>query len=216
MKGHKDVYTTGQIAKLLKVSVRVVGKWIDGGVLAGYRLPNPLALGDKGMKGAERRVRRQDLLDFMVRNSIPLSYLDGDPEKKLLWLGESPFASLAASLCPAKVVFEVCLFKAGHLLTTGDYAAAVLDYSCAGLSNCDLDRARASLAAVFAKVRRLALFPEGGSPDALGFHKAWQKPLDPAYLAESIGRELACGGPDSGRPTVARPNLSVVAERTTA
>lgn len=35
----KELFTTGDIAKLCRVAPRTVSKWIDGGRLPGFRLP---------------------------------------------------------------------------------------------------------------------------------------------------------------------------------
>jgi excisionase family DNA binding protein len=48
-------YTSGQVAKILRVAPRTVQTWIDQGILKGYRLPN-------GSK--DRRVLEPDLINF--------------------------------------------------------------------------------------------------------------------------------------------------------
>lgn len=57
--------TTGEIAKLLKVSPRVVCKWVDEGRLKGYLLP--------GSK--HRRVTRESLVAFLKTHGMPLGEL---------------------------------------------------------------------------------------------------------------------------------------------
>lgn len=52
-----------QIADLLNVAPRTVAKWIDDGLLAGYRLP-----GNK----KPRRVTRENLVKFAKQNKLPL------------------------------------------------------------------------------------------------------------------------------------------------
>lgn len=59
----KAVYTTGQIAAMLKMVPRTVSGLIDSGILPGYRIPNvkdPTKLGD-------RRVYREDLIAFIQK-----------------------------------------------------------------------------------------------------------------------------------------------------
>lgn len=58
-----DVFTTGQIAQICAVSSGTVSKWIDSGLLWGYRIP--------GRK--DRRVPRTELIRFMRQYGIPLS-----------------------------------------------------------------------------------------------------------------------------------------------
>lgn len=62
----KSILTTGEVAKICKVAPRTVSKWIDTGILSGYRLP--------GSK--DRRVESKNLLDFMKRNKMPTDLLE--------------------------------------------------------------------------------------------------------------------------------------------
>lgn len=57
----KEVYKTGDIAKIIGVAPRTASNWIDTGRLKGRRLPS-----GKG----ERRVNRQDLQRFMDEYGI--------------------------------------------------------------------------------------------------------------------------------------------------
>ena len=56
------VYTTGHVAKFCKVTSRTVAKWFDSGRLKGYRLP--------GLQ--DRRITRNDLIEFMKKHDMPL------------------------------------------------------------------------------------------------------------------------------------------------
>lgn len=57
----EEVFTTGQIAKLCRVASRTVAKWIDNGLLAGWRIPG----------GVDRRVSRSELIAFLARHGMP-------------------------------------------------------------------------------------------------------------------------------------------------
>lgn len=57
----KDVYTTGQIAKICGCAPRTVSKWIDRGKLNGFKLP----------MSDDRRVGRGDLIRFLRDNNYP-------------------------------------------------------------------------------------------------------------------------------------------------
>lgn len=61
----RDVFTTGQIARALRVAPRTVGHWIDDGHLKGYRLP--------GSK--DRRVTRAALEQFVRESGMPVEWL---------------------------------------------------------------------------------------------------------------------------------------------
>jgi excisionase family DNA binding protein len=57
----KTSYTTGEVAKLCQVTKRTVIKWIDGGKLRGYTIP----------ESKHRRVSAESLREFMKQNRIP-------------------------------------------------------------------------------------------------------------------------------------------------
>lgn len=58
--------TTGVIARLTGVAPRTVSKWIDGGLLVGYRIP----------LSKDRRVEVSDLRTFMNLQGLPTTRLD--------------------------------------------------------------------------------------------------------------------------------------------
>lgn len=62
MGQERQVFTTGQIAKLAKVAPRTVSKWFDSGILKGWRIPG----------SEDRRISRQNYLDFCREYNIPL------------------------------------------------------------------------------------------------------------------------------------------------
>jgi excisionase family DNA binding protein len=62
----KRVLTTGQVAKTLSVSTRMVQKWFDEGRLKGYKLPS----------SKDRRIRLEELKEFMIKYDMPFELLD--------------------------------------------------------------------------------------------------------------------------------------------
>lgn len=58
-------FTTGQIARLCKVAPKTVINWIDRGLLPAYKVPS-------GQRHQHRRVIRANLLDFIVKNGLPV------------------------------------------------------------------------------------------------------------------------------------------------
>jgi hypothetical protein len=56
----KEIFTTGDIARICAVSSRTVAKWFNAGVLEGYRIP----------MSRDRRVPRESLLRFMREHGI--------------------------------------------------------------------------------------------------------------------------------------------------
>lgn len=51
----QDVYTTGKVARLCEVAPRTVSKWVDSGLLKGWRIPGSF----------DRRINHADLVAFL-------------------------------------------------------------------------------------------------------------------------------------------------------
>jgi len=69
------VFTTVDVAKLCKVSLRTVIRWVDEGKLPSFRTP-----------GGHRRVREEDLMRFMEQYKIPFAVSSRNEAKKILIL----------------------------------------------------------------------------------------------------------------------------------
>ena len=65
----KEVLTTGDVARLCRVTIRTVIKWFETGRLEGYRLPG----------SRDRRFTRRAVERFMRESHIPLDLLAPDP-----------------------------------------------------------------------------------------------------------------------------------------
>lgn len=68
----RQVYTTGQAAKLLCVAPRTVCKWFDSGRLRGYRVPG----------SQDRRIPRESLVHFITEHglALPAELTEGQEE----------------------------------------------------------------------------------------------------------------------------------------
>jgi excisionase family DNA binding protein len=53
--------TTYQVSQILQVSPQIIVRWTDQGILTSFRTP-----------GGHRRIRRQDLLEFVNKHHIPV------------------------------------------------------------------------------------------------------------------------------------------------
>jgi len=62
----KEIFTTGEVAKICHVAPRTVSKWFDTGKLRGYRIPG----------SRDRRIPREHLVAFMRVHGIPMDGLD--------------------------------------------------------------------------------------------------------------------------------------------
>lgn len=70
----KNVYTTGEVAKICNVTIRTVIKWFESGELKGFKIPN----------SRDRRIPRESLIEFMKKHDIPLNLIDLDNRKRIL------------------------------------------------------------------------------------------------------------------------------------
>jgi excisionase family DNA binding protein len=71
------LYTTVDLAKVCRVSLRTVIRWVDEGKLTSFRTP-----------GGHRRVREEDLLKFLDRYQIPFSIHPSGEGRKILVVEE--------------------------------------------------------------------------------------------------------------------------------
>ena len=70
----KDVYTTGEAAKICKVSQQTIIRCFDSGQLKGFRVPG----------SRFRRIPREQLFLFMRDNGIPTDALESSKRKVLI------------------------------------------------------------------------------------------------------------------------------------
>lgn len=61
------ILTSGQVARICRVSTRTAVKWIDSKKLKGYRIPG----------SRDRRVALDDLAKFIKQHGMPAEFLDG-------------------------------------------------------------------------------------------------------------------------------------------
>lgn len=61
-----EVFTTGEVARRCHVSSRTAAKWIDKGLLKGWRIPG----------GKDRRVSMSELVRFLEEHGMPLGDLN--------------------------------------------------------------------------------------------------------------------------------------------
>lgn len=64
--GRKQIFTTGEVARICHVAPRTVSKWFDTGKLRGYRIPG----------SRDRRIPREQLVAFMRAHEMPMDGLD--------------------------------------------------------------------------------------------------------------------------------------------
>ena len=106
----KTVFTTGEAAKICKVSQQTIIRCFDNGQLKGFRVP--------GSKF--RRIPREQLYRFMRDNSIPTDALESGKRKVLLVDDDLDLVESTAKLLEEDGRFEVRIaangFDAGMMV----------------------------------------------------------------------------------------------------
>lgn len=100
----KKVFTTGEAAKVCKVSQQTIIRCFDSGRLNGFRVPG----------SRFRRIPREELIRFMRDNDIPLESI-GSTRKRVLVVDDEPeILSLITDLLENDGRFEVCQASTGY------------------------------------------------------------------------------------------------------
>lgn len=100
----KKVFTTGEAAKVCKVSQQTIIRCFDSGRLNGFRVPG----------SRFRRIPRDELIRFMRDNEIPLEAI-GSTRKRVLVVDDEPeILSLITDLLESDGRFEVCQATTGY------------------------------------------------------------------------------------------------------
>ncbi len=106
---NRDVYTTGEVARICRVAPRTVSKWFDTGQLKGYRIP--------GSK--DRRIPREQLFRFMRAHGMPVKGLEVGTTRVLVVDDEYSMADILRTSLEREVGYEVKVatnaFEAGML-----------------------------------------------------------------------------------------------------
>jgi two-component system, OmpR family, response regulator RpaA len=95
-RSRKEVYTTGEVAKICHVAPRTVSKWFDCGQIKGYRVP--------GSK--DRRIPVSELVRFMRTHGIPLGELDTGRGRVLIVSADYEFGHRLSELLSAGNTLE--------------------------------------------------------------------------------------------------------------
>lgn len=101
------VFTTGQVARVCQVASRTVSKWVDNGLLRGYRIPG----------STDRRIPRESLIRFLRDNGMPMSRLLEDYRCPVAVVGPHALTSSLRRLLPAhQIEYVASLLALGRLL----------------------------------------------------------------------------------------------------
>jgi len=100
----KKIFTTGEAAKVCKVSQQTIIRCFDSGRLNGFRVPG----------SRFRRIPRDELIRFMRTNEIPLESIGSDRKRVLIVDDEPEIVSLITDLLEGDGRFEVCQASTGY------------------------------------------------------------------------------------------------------
>jgi len=118
---NKTVFTTGEAAKICKVSQQTIIRCFDNGSLKGFRVP--------GSKF--RRIPREQLLEFMEVNGIPTDALESGKVKILIVDDDEDLVELLSDVFQRDGRFEIKTanngFDAGMLVKEFRPALVILD-----------------------------------------------------------------------------------------
>ena len=100
----KDVYTTGEVAGICKISQQTVIRCFDSGRLKGFRVPG----------SRFRRIPRDSLISFMKTNSIPLDQLESGRRRVLVVDDDDAIVDMFTELLERDGRFEYRTASTGY------------------------------------------------------------------------------------------------------
>jgi len=139
----KDVYSTGEAAKVCKVSQQTIIRCFDAGKLKGFYVP----------ASRFRRIPRDSLVKFMKENGIPLSNIDSGKTKVLIVDDDAEIVELFVQVLERDGRFEIrtatCGYDAGILTQQFRPDLIVLDFMLPDINGkvvCETIRSNGELA----------------------------------------------------------------------
>ncbi len=184
----KTVFTTGEAAKICKVSQQTIIRCFDSGQLRGFRVPG----------SRFRRIPREALYRFMKENSIPTDALESGRRRVLIVDDDQAVVDLIAEVLASDNRFEFKVvnngFGAGMLANEYHPDLIILDVMLPDINGqvvCELIRKDAAMADIkiicisgMVEEDKIADLKAAGADDFL------HKPLDIDELMKRICRLL--------------------------
>ena len=100
----KDLFTTGEAAEVCKVSQQTIIRCFDAGRLKGFRVPG----------SRFRRIPRQNLVQFMKENNIPLESIESGKRKVLIVDDDAEIVELLVDILSSDGRFETKTASSGY------------------------------------------------------------------------------------------------------
>lgn len=184
----KTVFTTGEAAKICKVSQQTIIRCFDSGQLKGFRVPG----------SRFRRIPRDMLFRFMKENGIPTDALESGRRKVLLVDDDEELVELISDVLSKDGRFEVRIagngFQAGMIVKEYRPDLVVLDVMLPDINGrdvCQLIRSDSALEDV--QIICISGMVEGDKVEELrtaGADDFLQKPFDVTELIERMCTQL--------------------------
>ncbi len=185
----KDVFTTGQVARICKVAPRTVSKWFDSGRLRGYRIPG----------SQDRRIPRDHLIRFLKDHDMPLGELEKEGWHKVLVIGaEKLFIDRVKNLMPEADDFRYEIansgFEAGIQAESFHPDTIIVDLAMGRSEGLQI-AVNLRKNPAYAETVIIAMASEDeASPEKLiegyGLNEVFKKPFDTVLLAELVRRKI--------------------------
>ena len=99
----KPVFTTGEAARICRLSQQTIIRYFDNGRLKGFRVPG----------SSDRRILRSDLFQLMRRRRIPTSIADGHTQRVLVIDNDKAFIRSPRTIVDGETRFDVRTVSTG-------------------------------------------------------------------------------------------------------
>jgi excisionase family DNA binding protein len=184
MRTTKTVFTTGEAAKICKVSQQTIIRCFDSGQLKGFRVPG----------SRFRRIPRETLQKFMKENGIPTDALDSGRREVLLVDDDQDLIEVMANAMTSDGRFEVRIanngFDAGMMVKEYRPDIIVLDVMLPDINGREVcQRVRSDNALEDVKIICISGMVESDKIDELkqsGANDFLQKPFDVDVLIDRM------------------------------
>jgi two-component system response regulator RpaA len=185
----KDVFTTGQVARICKVAPRTVSKWFDSGRLRGYRIPG----------SQDRRIPRDHLIRFLKDHDMPLGELEKEGWHKILVIGaEKLFIDRLKNLMPEADDFRYEIansgFEAGIQAESFHPDTIIVDLAMGRSEGLQMAVNLRKNPAYEQTVIIAMASEDEAAPEKLiesyGLNEVFKKPFDTALLSELVRRKI--------------------------
>jgi two-component system response regulator RpaA len=132
----RAVLTTGEVARICNVTIKTVIRWFESGELKGYKIPG----------SRERRILRENLVEFLKRHGMPLDGLASRTAKRrLLIVDDEPgIVAVLERYFRELDLFEIRTatngYAAGALTATFQPDVLIIDYNLGDVTGLDVAR----------------------------------------------------------------------------